>query len=217
MRQKNGNAEVPTLEQIQAERKRLRYRRRYRRTLGSTLTALLAAAAIGVLVATLWFPVLEIHGSSMAPALRDGQIVVAVKSSHFSEGDVIAFYHGNKLLVKRCVAGPSDWVNLDEAGNLYVNGNLLEEPYLTEKAFGDTNISLPYQVGDGRWFLVGDNRKISVDSRNTAVGCVAGEQIVGRIAFCIWPLSDFGVIGQQDIRVPVGAATSRPEGIESER
>ena len=123
------------------------------------------------------------------------KIVVAVKSSRFSEGDVIAFYHGNKLLVKRCVAGPSDWVDLDESGNLYVNGTLLEEPYLTEKAFGDTNISLPYQVGDGRWFLVGDNRKISVDSRNTAVGCVAGEQIVGRIAFCIWPLSDFGLIG----------------------
>ena len=100
-----------------------------------------------------------------------------------------------ELLVKRCVAGPSDWVDLDESGNLYVNGTLLEEPYLTEKAFGDTNISLPYQVGDGRWFLVGDNRKISVDSRNTAVGCVAGEQIVGRIAFCIWPLSDFGLIG----------------------
>ena len=97
--------------------------------------------------------------------------------------------------MKRCVAGPSDWVDLDESGNLYVNGTLLEEPYLTEKAFGDTNISLPYQVGDGRWFLVGDNRKISVDSRNTAVGCVAGEQIVGRIAFCIWPLSDFGLIG----------------------
>ena len=176
MRQRNCNAEVPSLDQVKAERKRLRYRRRYRRTLASTLTALLAAA-------------------SMSPTLRDGQIVVAVKSSRFSEGDVIAFYHGNKLLVKRCVAGPSDWVDLDESGNLYVNGTLLEEPYLTEKAFGDTNISLPYQVGDGRWFLVGDNRKISVDSRNTAVGCVAGEQIVGRIAFCIWPLSDFGLIG----------------------
>lgn len=195
MRQRNCNAEVPSLDQVKAERKRLRYRRRYRRTLASTLTALLAAAAIGVLAATLWFPVLEIHGSSMSPTLRDGQIVVAVKSSRFSEGDVIAFYHGNRLLVKRCVAGPSDWVDLDESGNLYVNGTLLEEPYLTEKAFGDTNISLPYQVGDGRWFLVGDNRKISVDSRNTAVGCVAGEQIVGRIAFCIWPLSDFGLIG----------------------
>ena len=126
MRQRNCNAEVPSLDQVKAERKRLRYRRRYRRTLASTLTALLAAAAIGVLAATLWFPVLEIHGSSMSPTLRDGQIVVAVKSSRFSEGDVIAFYHGNKLLVKRCVAGPSDWVDLDESGNLYVNGTLLE-------------------------------------------------------------------------------------------
>ena len=128
MRQRNCNAEVPSLDQMKAERKRLRYRRRYRRTLASTLTALLAAAAIGVLAATLWFPVLEIHGSSMSPTLRDGQIVVAVKSSRFSEGDVIAFYHGNKLLVKRCVAGPSDWVDLDESGNLVDPAKLEERP-----------------------------------------------------------------------------------------
>ena len=187
--------DLPTAEQIRRERSRLQYRSRYGRALRSTLRALAVAAALAVLVATLWLPVLRIYGSSMWPTLTDGQIVLSIKTRSFAPGDVTAFYHGNKLLVKRCVAGPSDWVDLDENGNLCVNGTLLEEPYLTEKAFGDTNISLPYQVGDGRWFLVGDNRKISVDSRNTAVGCVAGEQIVGRIAFCIWPLSDFGVIG----------------------
>ena len=186
---------LPTAEQLDIERRRLRYKRRYNRTLRSTVAILIVVAALAVLAATLWMPVLRVYGSSMAPTLHNGEILISVKTKDFSSGDIIAFYHGNKLLVKRCVAGPSDWVDLDESGNLYVNGTLLEEPYLTEKAFGDTNISLPYQVGDGRWFLVGDNRKISVDSRNTAVGCVAGEQIVGRIAFCIWPLSDFGLIG----------------------
>ena len=157
--------------------------------------AVLAAAIVLLNLFTYQFAVVRYYGDGMAPALENGQLLLLRRTSRARQGDVIAFYHGNKLLVKRCVAGPSDWVDLDESGNLYVNGTLLEEPDLTEKAFGDTNISLPYQVGDGRWFLVGDNRKISVDSRNTAVGCVAGEQIVGRIAFCIWPLSDFGLIG----------------------
>ena len=192
MRQRNCNAEVPSLDQVKAERKRLRYRRRYRRTLASTLTALLAAAAIGVLAATLWFPVLEIHGSSMSPTLRDGQIVVAVKSSRFSEGDVIAFYHGNKLLIKRYIAGPSDYVNVDEDGNVSVNGTLLDEPYLAEKAYGEADIEFPYQVPDQRYFVMGDNRSVSIDSRSSIVGCIAGDQIVGKVVFRVWPLSAFG-------------------------
>lgn len=187
--------DVPTFEQIKQERNRLKYKNRFKRTMMSTIGVLVVAAALAVLVATIWMPVLRIYGHSMSPALDDGQIVVCIKTGNIQTGDLAAFYHGNKLLVKRCIAGEADWVDMDIDGNIYVNGELLEEPYISEKALGDTNISLPYQVPDGRWFMVGDNRGVSVDSRNTAVGCIAEEQLVGKIVFCVWPLSEFGKIG----------------------
>ena len=186
--------DLPTLEQIRRERSRLQYRSRYGRALRSTLRALAVAAALAVLVATLWLPVLRIYGSSMWPTLMDGQIVLCVKTRSFAPGDVTAFYHGNKLLIKRYVAGPSDWVDIDDSGNVTVNSEPLEEPYLAEKAFGQTNISLPYQVPEGRYFVMGDNRDASVDSRNTAVGPIAMDQVVGKVFFRIWPLREFGVV-----------------------
>lgn len=185
----------PELEEIRAEIHREKYRTRYRRVMRSTTAVLIVVAAVSVLVATLWMPVLRIYGSSMVPTLKDGQIVVCVKSPDFRQGDITAFYHGNKLLIKRYIAGPSDWVNIDEFGNVFVNGRELDEPYLTEKSLGQTNIELPYQVPDERFFLMGDNRDVSVDSRNTAVGCVAEDQIVGKVVFRIWPLSEFGPVG----------------------
>lgn len=188
------STDLPTLEQIRRERSRLQYRSRYGRALRSTLRALAVAAALAVLVATLWLPVLRIYGSSMWPTLMDGQIVLCVKTRSFAPGDVTAFYHGNKLLIKRYVAGPSDWVNIDDSGNVTVNSEPLEEPYLAEKAFGQTNISLPYQVPEGRYFVMGDNRDASVDSRNTAVGPIAMDQVVGKVFFRIWPLREFGVV-----------------------
>ena len=188
------STDLPTLEQIRRERSRLQYRSRYGRALRSTLRALAVAAALAVLVATLWLPVLRIYGSSMWPTLMDGQIVLCVKTRSFAPGDVTAFYHGNKLLIKRYVAGPSDWVDIDDSGNVTVNSEPLEEPYLAEKAFGQTNISLPYQVPEGRYFVMGDNRDASVDSRNTAVGPIAMDQVVGKVFFRIWPLRDFGVV-----------------------
>ena len=189
------SVELPSLEQIEEERKRLRYRSRYRRTLKSTIAILVVVAAAAVLVATLWMPVLRIYGSSMVPTLKDGQLVVCVKTTDFRPGDIAAFYHGNKLLIKRYIAGPSEWVNIDEDGNVYINGTELDEPYLAEKAFGETNITLPYQVPDKRYFLMGDNRDVSIDSRNTAVGCVAADQIVGKVVFRVWPLREFGPVG----------------------
>ena len=188
------STDLPTLEQIRQERSRLQYRSRYGRALRSTLRALAVAAALAVLVATLWLPVLRIYGSSMWPTLMDGQIVLCVKTRSFAPGDVTAFYHGNKLLIKRYVAGPSDWVDIDDSGNVTVNSEPLEEPYLAEKAFGQTNISLPYQVPEGRYFVMGDNRAASVDSRNTAVGPIAMDQVVGKVFFRIWPLREFGVV-----------------------
>lgn len=193
-RTRKASIELPTTEQIEKERKRLRYRNRYNRTLKSTIAVLVVVAAAAVLIATLWMPVLQIYGNSMVPTLEDGQIVISVKTSSFQSGDIVAFYHGNKLLIKRFIAGSSDWVNIDEDGNVFVNDEKLDEPYLTEKAFGNTNIELPYQVPDQRLFLMGDNRDVSIDSRNTAVGCVAADQIVGKVVFRIWPLSEFGPV-----------------------
>lgn len=185
---------IPSIEQIESERNRLRYRSRYSRTLKSTIAVLVVVAALAVLIATLLMPVLRIYGTSMVPTLSDGQIVISVKTESFEPGDIAAFYLGNKLLIKRYIAGPGEWVNLDEAGTVYLNGEPLDEPYLTEKSFGQTDIELPYQVPDERYFLMGDNRDVSVDSRNTSVGCVAKEQIVGKVVFRIWPLRDFGPI-----------------------
>lgn len=187
--------DLPTIQQLEAERNRLRSKNRYNRTLRSTVAILVVVAALAVLVATLWMPVLRIYGTSMFPTLADGQVVITVKTRYFRSGDIAAFYHGNKLLIKRYIAGPGQWVDIDRVGNVSIDGKALDEPYLTDKAYGETNIDLPYQVPDDRYFLMGDNREVSVDSRNTTVGCVARDQIVGKVVFRIWPLKDFGPVG----------------------
>ena len=178
----------PTLDQLKRELRRERYRKSYGETLSSTLFSLVVVAALAVLIATILLPVFQLYGSSMAPNLNDGEIVVSVRTGKPEQGDLIAFYYNNKVLVKRVIATPGQWVALDEDGNVYVNGEALEEPYLKEKDMGDCDIEMPYQVPDGRWFVMGDARATSVDSRNKAIGCVSEEQIVGRLVFRIWPL-----------------------------
>ncbi|MGN0203326.1 MAG: signal peptidase I [Coprococcus sp.] len=186
--------DLPSVEQLQAELNREKYKNRYKQVLRSTIYSLIVVAAVAVLVATIWMPVLQIYGSSMAPTLNEGDIVISVKGSDFEPGDLVAFYLGNKILVKRCIAGPGQWVDIDGDGNVYVDGTMLDEPYLEEKALGDCNIELPYQVPDNRYFCLGDHRSTSVDSRNTTVGCVSEEQIVGKIVFRVWPLDAIGIL-----------------------
>ena len=195
MKQKTTK-EIPSIEEFQAELDRVRYKRRYRSVFRSTVYTLITVAAVAILAATLWLPVLQIYGNSMFPTLNEGDVVVSLKRSEFQQGDVLAFYYNNKILVKRLIALPGSWVDIDEEGNVTVDGIRLEEPYLTEKALGDTNIELPYQVPDGRCFVMGDHRSTSVDSRSTAVGCVAQEQVVGKIVFRVWPLSALGAVGR---------------------
>ena len=189
---RNEPVDYPSVEQLAAELKRVKYRSRYRAVLRSTLYMLIVVAAVAVLVATIWMPVLQIYGASMTPTLSEGDIVVSIKGSDFQPGDLVAFYLGNKILVKRCIAGPGQWVDIDEDGNVSVDGKPLEEPYLTEKSLGGSNIELPYQVPDNRYFCMGDHRSTSVDSRHKEIGCVSEEQIVGKIVFRVFPFSGFG-------------------------
>lgn len=187
--------ERPSIELLEAEIRHTKHKRRYQTVLRSTIYALITVAAVAVLVATLWLPVMQTYGSSMAPTLNNGEIIFSVKTKELDQGDIVAFYYNNKVLVKRVIAGPGDWVDIDADGTVYVNQRMLEEPYLTEKSLGDADIELPYQVPDGKYFVMGDHRATSADSRHTAVGCVAIEQIVGKIIFRIWPLEQLGPIG----------------------
>lgn len=193
-RKKNLPGVMTTPEQLRGELAHERSRHRYIEALRSTIYSLVVVAAVAVLIAVLVTPVLRIYGSSMNPTLTEGDLVVAVKGTEFEAGDLVVFYSSNKILVKRYIAGPGQWVDIDEDGNVYVDGDLLEEPYLTEKAYGETDIELPFQIPDGRIFVLGDHRSTSVDSRSTAIGCVADEQIVGKIIFRVWPLSSIGAV-----------------------
>jgi signal peptidase I len=191
---KKKEIRMPSTEQLETEINRVRYKKRYRSVLRSTVYTLITVAAISILVATLWLPVLQIFGNSMTPTLQNGEIIFSVKTDDFEQGDIVAFYYNNKILVKRVICGPGDWFNMDPDGTVYVNNVKIDEPYVLETAYGDTNIQLPFQVPDGKIFVLGDQRSTSVDSRNTAVGCVASEQIVGKIVFRIWPFDCIGPV-----------------------
>ena len=185
---------MPSADELQEELTRERTKFMFFRTLRSTIFSLIVVAAAAVLVAILLLPILQISGNSMTDTLHDQDIVVAMRGSKTQTGDVVAFYYNNKILVKRVIASSGQWVNIDKAGNVYVDGTMLDEPYITEKALGDCNIKLPYQVPENRVFVMGDHRSVSIDSRNTTVGCVAEEQIVGKLLFCAWPFERLGPV-----------------------
>ena len=188
---KNETSEKPSGWKFRSKKERRRF---IFTVIKRTLSTMAVVAAVAVLIANLWLPVLRIYGSSMAPTVEEGEIVVTVKGSDFQTGDVLGFYYNNKILIKRVIAGPGSWVNIEENGDVFVDGKKIDEPYLKEKSFGDCNINLPYQVPDKRYFVLGDHRSTSVDSRNSAVGCVSEDQIIGRILFRVWPFESFGFV-----------------------
>ncbi|MCD8074843.1 MAG: signal peptidase I [Lachnospiraceae bacterium] len=187
-------AKIPSEEAVIAERERLQYQRRYLQTLRTTIYALIIVAAVSVLLATLFLPMLQVAGTSMEPTLSDGDIILLVKTGKFETGDLIGFYYQNKLLLKRVIGGPGDYIDIDEDGNVTVNGELFDEPYVTEKSLGETDITYPYQVPENRYFVMGDNRTTSIDSRSSVIGCIEVDQIVGKVILRVWPLKQISLI-----------------------
>lgn len=193
-KKKKKRIEFPSLEEIEQELERLQGKKSWRRALRSTIYTLIVVAAISVLIAMLYMPVLRVSGSSMEPNLNDGDIIVGIKSGTFETGQICCFYYNNRLLLKRVIATGGDWVEIDENGYVYVNGNMLDEPYVRERSMGICDIEFPYQVPDGQLFVLGDHRSTSVDSRSTVVGCIDVSEIVGKMFFRVWPFEGIGLV-----------------------
>lgn len=188
------NNSLPSLDQLRTELDRENYRSRYGSTVRSTFFILVVVAAVSILLATLVFPVFTVLGDTMAPTLENGDVIVAVKGLRLKSGDVIVVSYNNQTLIKRVVAESGQMVDMDSSGSVWVNGEKLDEPYLSEKAQGNCTIELPYPVPEQRYFVLGDNRPESIDSRNSLVGSIADEQVIGKAVLRIWPFSGFGRI-----------------------
>lgn len=190
----NKEVPVPSLAEIQRERKRIRRKTYYRQALRSTVSVLVVVAAVAVLITTLFLPILQISGDSMYPTLTHNEIVVLMKTRDYQRGDLIGFYYQGKILLKRVIALPEDEVVIDSDGNVYVNAQLLEEPYVTDKSLGDCNLEFPYKVPGTGYFVMGDRRSNSVDSRNSMVGIVSQDDIIGKVLLRVWPFDRLGLI-----------------------
>ena len=194
-RDKQISEDIPKLEALKKELSRERYKRRFRRVLRSTVDALIVVAAVAALIATLVLPVLQIAGTSMEPSLNDGDIVLLAKSDKLETGDLCAFYYSNKILIKRVIAVPGDYIWIEPDGTVFLNGRELDEPYVQEKALGECDVEFPYQVPENAFFMMGDHRETSIDSRSSVIGCIAADHVIGKILCKFWPLSEFEWLG----------------------
>lgn len=194
MKKRMNEQSLPTKQQVEVELKRVDYRTRYRKVLRNTIYTLIIVAAIAVLIASLVLPVLQISGTSMEPTLSDKEIVVLVKTGNMKQGDLCGFSYSNKILIKRVIGLPGDFITISKDGTVMVNGDEIDEPYLTEKSLGECDIEFPYQVPENHYFVLGDHRSTSVDSRNSVIGCVSKEQFIGKIIFRIYPIKDISFI-----------------------
>ena len=190
LHKKKKEVSLPTIKQVEAERKRYRRQKAYNKALGGTVYVLTIVAAVAVLIATLILPVLQIEGTSMEPSIHNGDIVLLMKTTRFDHGDLCGFTWNNKLLIKRVIGLPGDWIEIDTDGTIYRNGSKLDEPYIQQKAFGECDLEFPFQVPQEQYFVVGDMRESSIDSRNTLIGCIPKDQIVGKVFFRIWPFKN---------------------------
>ena len=189
MKKDKGKIFIPTKEQIESERKYYRWKKAYMKALSGTVYVLTIVAAIAVLISTLVLPVLQIEGTSMSPTLTNGDIVLLTKTISFERGDICGFAWNNKLLIKRVIGLPGDWIEMDKDGTVYLNGAPLDEPYANQISYGECDLEFPYQVPQEQYFVLGDMRESSIDSRNTLVGCVENEQILGKVFLRVWPFS----------------------------
>ncbi len=185
--------QLPTLEQLNAELKRTRYNRRYGAALRGTFLILALIAVSAIVASFVFLSVIRIQGSSMSPTLQSGDIVVALKSGTVQKGDLAAFYFNDRLLVKRAIANAGDEISILPNGTVSLNGAALNESYVAAPALGDCDIAFPYTVPPERLFVMGDERLLSLDSRHSAIGCVAPEQLVGRVFLRIWPLDQIKI------------------------
>lgn len=186
--------DLPTAEQLEQELKRLKYRHSFAFTLRSTVASLIVVAAIAVMISTMIMPVLRVTGTSMTPTLQNDQVIICNKLAECQKGDVVAFYYNNKVLIKRVIGVAGDVIDISGDGVVSVNSEPLDEPYVSELALGECDIELPYQVPDNRIFVMGDHRSVSIDSRSTSVGCVAIENVIGKVLLRVYPIDSFGKI-----------------------
>lgn len=186
--------DIPTAEQLKQELKRLRYKSGFIRSLRSTVSSLIVVVAVAIIISTMMFPALKVTGTSMTPTLQNEEIVLCSKLVDMEKGDIIAFYYNNKVLLKRIIGKAGDVIDISDDGTVCLNGEILDEPYIDEKSLGECNIEFPYQVPDNRIFVMGDHRAVSIDSRSTTVGCIAEENVIGKVFVKVWPIKDFGFL-----------------------